>query len=140
MQDKRVAAVYKEFNVNALPFNPPPVLQDATDEEEFKRWGNAALHRLAQFSDFVEEHVRWMHGVVLVAAADDTVLQGDPWDHRLVGQAMYEHGILSTLEGGPLLGGVRVEQDAALKRGTQECFGQLPHQNCGTKSLPTPVR
>jgi hypothetical protein len=124
MARRRVAELYDRVGVEAIAFNPPPIIDDPTDKEDMRQPGRIPLSALQHYLLYLEQKPGDItKGVAILGAVENIALQGDPFANGQVRAAVAVGKVLVSEEGGAQLGGVQVQQHEPTLDSVSDCYG-----------------
>lgn len=124
MARRRVAELYARVGVEAIAFNPPPIIDDPTDKEDVRQPGRIPLSALQHYLLYLEQKAGDISkGVAILGAVENIALQDDPFANGEVRAAIATGKVLVSEEGGAQLGGVQVQQHEPTLASVNDCYG-----------------
>jgi hypothetical protein len=124
MARRRVAELYARVGVEAVAFNPPPIIDDPTDKEDVRQPGRIPLSALQHYLLYLEQKPGDISkGVAILGAVENIALQSDPFANGEVRAAVATGKVLVSEEGGAQLGGVRVQEHEPTRASVYDCYG-----------------
>jgi hypothetical protein len=124
MARRRVAELYDRVGVEAIAFNPPPIIDDPTDKEDMRQPGRIPLSALQHYLLYLEQKPGAItKGVAILGAVENIALQGDPFANGQVRSTIAMGKVLVSEEGGAQLGGVQVQHHEPTLASVNDCYG-----------------
>jgi hypothetical protein len=136
MARRRVAELYARVGVEAIAFNPPPIIDDPTDKEDMRQPGRIPLSALQHYLLYLEQKPGDISkGVAILGAVENIALQGDPFANGAVRIAIATGKVLVSEEGGAQLHGVQVQQHEPTLESVTDCYGTPGVASLGEQPL-----
>lgn len=124
MARRRVAELYARVGVEAVAFNPPPMIDDPTDKEDVEQPGRIPLSALQHYLLYLEQKAGDISkGVAILGAVENIALQSDPFANGEVRAAIAAGKVLVSEEGGAQLGEVKVKEHEPTRASVYDCYG-----------------